>query len=244
MSRPDYYAVLGILPSAEDIVIRAAYRALAQRYHPDKWQGDANEATQRMAEINEAYAILSDPKKRSDFDRTRGAQEEAESVFDEPSGKSNFDDPLTTNWSIATEYYPALIAIERELNEVSSALAYAYRALMLDTKEFDRMRELAARMRKQFLARYFGDSPEIQEFAVFLIKQKNKAAALELNTAIKVLGENADPGMIIRKLKQKYSVQTEVEDEAESSDTWRSEKSQPNHVVGSKRIDIRAGLGI
>ena len=59
-SDKDYYRILGVLDDAEDIVIKAAYRALAQRYHPDRWQGDAGEATRRMAEINAAYAILSD----------------------------------------------------------------------------------------------------------------------------------------------------------------------------------------
>ena len=36
-STKDYFAVLGVLPTAEDIVIRAVYRALAQRYHPDRF---------------------------------------------------------------------------------------------------------------------------------------------------------------------------------------------------------------
>ena len=65
---PDYYRNLGVLDDAEDVVIRAAYRALAQRYHPDKWQGDATEATRRMQRINEAYGILSDSVKRRHYD--------------------------------------------------------------------------------------------------------------------------------------------------------------------------------
>ena len=56
----DYYRILGVLDDAEDIIIKAAYRALAQRYHPDKWSGDQVEATKRMAEINEAYSVLSE----------------------------------------------------------------------------------------------------------------------------------------------------------------------------------------
>ena len=67
----DYYRVLGVLDDAEDIVIRAAYRALAQRYHPDKWQGDQAEATRRMAEINAAYAVLSSSVQRHAYDLTR-----------------------------------------------------------------------------------------------------------------------------------------------------------------------------
>lgn len=62
--KKDHYQILGVLDDAQDIVIRAAYKALAQRYHPDKWKGDVNEANSRMAQINEAYGVLSDPIKR------------------------------------------------------------------------------------------------------------------------------------------------------------------------------------
>jgi len=48
----DYYRILGILDDAEDIIVRAAYKALAQRYHPDKWKGNKDEANKRMQEIN------------------------------------------------------------------------------------------------------------------------------------------------------------------------------------------------
>lgn len=65
----DYYAVLGVLSSAEDVVISGAYRALAQRYHPDRFDGD--DANVRMAEINEAYRILSDAELRAQYDKAR-----------------------------------------------------------------------------------------------------------------------------------------------------------------------------
>ena len=63
-----YYQTLGVLPDTEDIVIRAAYRALAQKYHPDKWQGDPSEANRLMRQLNEAYETLSNPVKRSVYD--------------------------------------------------------------------------------------------------------------------------------------------------------------------------------
>ena len=58
MSSDDLYSVLGVLPDAEDIVITAAYRALAQRYHPDRWGGDPAIAHKRMSAINAAYKTL------------------------------------------------------------------------------------------------------------------------------------------------------------------------------------------
>ncbi len=58
MENIDYYSVLGVNKDADEVVIRAAYRALAQKYHPDKWDGDISFANKKMIEINEAYAHL------------------------------------------------------------------------------------------------------------------------------------------------------------------------------------------
>src|SRR6185436_10024465 len=67
----DYYAILGVNPTAEDIVIRAAYKALAQRYHPDRYAGSPEEAHRRMSELTQAYEVLADPLRRPKYDRRR-----------------------------------------------------------------------------------------------------------------------------------------------------------------------------
>jgi curved DNA-binding protein CbpA len=68
----DYYAILGVSPAADPAVIKAAYRALAQLYHPDKVEPSRKaDATRRMAQINEAYAILGDPEARQAYDSAR-----------------------------------------------------------------------------------------------------------------------------------------------------------------------------
>ena len=67
----DYYAILGVNPNAEDIVIRAAYKALAQRYHPDRFAGSKDEAHRRMSELTQAYEVLADPVRRPKYDRRR-----------------------------------------------------------------------------------------------------------------------------------------------------------------------------
>jgi curved DNA-binding protein len=67
MAQRDYYEVLGIKKGASIEEIKRAYRKLAVKYHPDKNPGD-KEAEERFKEINEAYAVLSDPKKKEQFD--------------------------------------------------------------------------------------------------------------------------------------------------------------------------------
>ena len=68
----DLYEILHLHPSAHPDVIQAAYRRLALLYHPDK--NPSPEATEMMAAVNHAYAVLSDPEKRAEYDRTRSAQ--------------------------------------------------------------------------------------------------------------------------------------------------------------------------
>ena len=68
MDYKDYYKVLGVARSADEKEIKNAFRKLAQQYHPDKNQGDA-EAERKFKEINEAHTVLSDPGKRSKYDR-------------------------------------------------------------------------------------------------------------------------------------------------------------------------------
>lgn len=64
----DYYEVLGLSKGASDDEIKKAFRKLAMKYHPDKNPGD-KEAEEKFKEINEAYAVLSDPEQKSKYDK-------------------------------------------------------------------------------------------------------------------------------------------------------------------------------
>ncbi len=64
----DYYEVLGIDKNADDAAIKKAYRQLAKKYHPDMNPGN-QEAEKKFKEASEAYAVLSDPDKRRQYDQ-------------------------------------------------------------------------------------------------------------------------------------------------------------------------------
>src|SRR5512136_1867250 len=68
MADRDYYEVLGLKKGASADEIKKAYRKLAVKYHPDKNPGD-KAAEDRFKEINEAYAVLSDPQKKAQYDQ-------------------------------------------------------------------------------------------------------------------------------------------------------------------------------
>jgi molecular chaperone DnaJ len=64
----DYYEILGVGAQATEAELKKAFRGLAMQYHPDRNAGN-KEAEERFKEINEAYAVLSDPDKRAHYDR-------------------------------------------------------------------------------------------------------------------------------------------------------------------------------
>lgn len=62
----DYYTILGLHPDAEPEIMRKVYIALAQKFHPDNSDGQADE--ERLKKINEAYAVLKDASTRKEYD--------------------------------------------------------------------------------------------------------------------------------------------------------------------------------
>lgn len=66
----DYYAILGVDKKADAATIKKSYRALARELHPDKTKGD-KKLEDRFKEVSEAYEILSDDKKRAEYDQAR-----------------------------------------------------------------------------------------------------------------------------------------------------------------------------
>lgn len=80
----DYYEVLGIPKSADDAAIKKAYRQLAKKYHPDTNPGN-QEAEAKFKEASEAYAVLSDPQKRQQYDQFGHA------AFEGGAGGGGFD---------------------------------------------------------------------------------------------------------------------------------------------------------
>ncbi len=84
----DFYAILGVRKDATQEEIKRAYRRLAREWHPDRRPGD-KAAEERFKEINQAYEVLSDPKKRAEYDRVR---EMAASGFGFPGAGVRFED--------------------------------------------------------------------------------------------------------------------------------------------------------
>jgi len=201
----DYYRTLGILDDAEEIIIKAAYRALAQRYHPDKWSGNEAEATKRMTEINEAYGILSDPTQRKKYDeeffKFRDKTDKQNPSSDE---FEEFGDEELESWKIACDFFPSLKNDYQHLRKYDVLIANTFRTEILDKQTFRNSFSIKQKYESEYLNRYYGSNLKIQEFAKKLIFMGANDAAIKLNKIIKVMGEAIDYVTIKGKINQEF----------------------------------------
>ncbi len=132
----DYYRILGVLDDAEDIIIRAAYKALAQKYHPDKWKGESSEATQKMSAINEAYDILSNLEKKQRYDEEFFRNHARDESYEDDDSNANFISEEDETWQMAIDFYPIILQEFNELQKISHILANTYKTNLINSQDF------------------------------------------------------------------------------------------------------------
>ena len=105
MSNLNYYEILEVNENASIEVIDKAYRVLAKKYHPDVYEGDKKQAEAMMQKLNEAYDVLSDENKRSNYDAIlkRKKQIELEKSITENKKNSSIDRQNFNNINSRTE---------------------------------------------------------------------------------------------------------------------------------------------
>ncbi|MFH1996726.1 MAG: DnaJ domain-containing protein [Candidatus Omnitrophota bacterium] len=87
MARKDYYKILGVAEGVNLADLKKAYRKYALKYHPDRVpEAEKKSAEERFKEISEAYYVLSDPKRREEYDTLRRMSKGAEGGFSYASG--------------------------------------------------------------------------------------------------------------------------------------------------------------
>jgi curved DNA-binding protein CbpA len=109
----DYYSILQITPAATFTEVHKAYRARAMQYHPDR--NPTPGATLTMAAINEAYAVLSDPGRRRQYDQERVPAEPSD--FAGPILRAAYETLLKQGWTL-TEGNDKTIVLEQGFRAV------------------------------------------------------------------------------------------------------------------------------
>jgi curved DNA-binding protein CbpA len=206
----DYYSTLGIIPNAESAVIKAAYKAMLSVYHPDRFKGPKETAHARSIEINEAYEVLSNIDKRKQYDDLRGnTDDKAYSFKEESRAHEDYTDELETlekDWQVAVKYQPGLADSFNALQKISSKLAFSFKAVMLESKDFDNKKYIADKMELEYLISYFGTDKRIHSFAKALILGGHQYAARELNNVITVLGKRVDVERVIGQVESEFNL--------------------------------------
>lgn len=205
----DYYQILGVTPSADLAVIKAVYKALALKFHPDRNKETPDYAAKRMLEINEAYSVLSDEKKRAEYDKSRRGSSEQDQFDDQEEFGDKFNDvekQIEADWAVAIKYYPDLESILVSLNQVSKSLIIPYKLTLLEKKIFAQRQKLSDQMIDAYLQTYFGKNAEIKEYARLLLKKGRRDAALDLNKAVRVLGSAIDIHSVQSKIENEFNI--------------------------------------
>lgn len=203
----DYYSTLGVLPSAELAVIKGAYKAMMNIYHPDKYKGDKDYAIAKSQAITNAYEILKDPVKRAAYDETLGSKHDYTEEAQEAQASCDEEQKINAEqWQYALKYYPELAGYEYELSQLSPRLVMQFRLALIENKQFSQAYVLCRQLKQEFLQRFFGNKFEIQKFASELLKSGHRDAARELNKTINFLGNDVDVDRVIESIKQEFSI--------------------------------------
>ena len=200
----NFYQTLGVTPDAEIIVIKAAYRALCKKYHPDIYEGEKKYATEKMQEINEAYEILSNSTKRNSFDKSWG-QSNSYSSADQADKRYKSSNSIESEWSYAISYYPVLKELSNRLNKISPILDHSFKTLILEEKLYNNPEVVAYNIENSYLEKYFGKNNDIKIAAKKFILTNNRKAASELNKAVVFFGSQIDVRNILDKISKEYA---------------------------------------
>ncbi|MCX9155407.1 J domain-containing protein [Niveibacterium sp. 24ML] len=201
----DHYSVLAVLPSADFVVIRAAYKALAQRYHPDRYvtSDESAKAHIRMLAINEAYRVLSDPALRSAYDNEFAAQGGSR-FYSADDRELGLDESAKRDWETALKFYPELGVVDSRLRDLSCSLSASFRTYLLESKRFQQFSEIANSFEREFAETYFGRNAEIVSLAFDAIFSGRRDVAMALNRAVSVLGAECDAERVLRVVREDF----------------------------------------
>lgn len=189
----DYYAILGVLPSIDPDALKAVYRALMKKFHPDVFSGSKAEAERLSVAINEAYAVLSDPKLRAHYDSERGETDSrTKGQYDSQQDIRDSDALLTEEqkeaWNYIIAFQPIVVKHYESLMKWSSQLALQFQITIIELKLSYESEHVRTTLEKDFFHRFFGENEVIQTFVKKCLVEGRKDIAKELNKAIRILG--------------------------------------------------------
>ena len=194
---PDHYQTLGLARHAEMVVVKAAYRAMASLYHPDR--NTAPDAIERIQRINIAYGVLSDPVRRQAYDATLAGHPTPAAAPDDDG-----PDPLAERWKLAAGFFPEIWSLHARLERLSVQMGDEFRLQLLQHQQFAEAPALAERLRTEFMGRHFGTDAALLDYAEQLLLAREIDAARFVSQIVSVLGSSVTVDSVREKIERRY----------------------------------------
>jgi curved DNA-binding protein CbpA len=177
-----HYDVLGVAADTPDVVIKAAFRALAKECHPDRANAEIGD-TEKFIEIQTAYSVLSKPQSRDEYDAELRHQSLVhDAPFAAATAVSGVQSPFP--WASAQQRTADIERICARLGLYSEALSQSFHEAYLRGECGNEPWGFAEEMEKNFFREYFGEDPDVQSLAKLLLLGSRAGAALTLNELV------------------------------------------------------------
>lgn len=216
MKNRTLYEILEVSEDSSSDFIKAAYRILASKYHPDKVDNKAKSNSKSMSDINEAYRILSDHILKSEYDRELSKERKTNKKYNgnQKNNHSNYYGVFKENqeeiakWEIVEEYHPQIKKISNNLYKISEDLFLEYAKIVLSGKEYNQIQSIAEHMEIDFLKNNFGLNPRAQHFGKKLLLSNQTLAAKKFRLTIKTVDDKVKVSKIENKICQEFNINT------------------------------------
>lgn len=206
----NFYDTLGVSQNAEIEVIKAAHKALAKKYHPDTYSGDKKKAEEKLKSINAAFDVLSNSKKRKEYDEKIKTNDK-QTGFDDKSdfnADENGEPVLKEDWQVLIEVFPEAEEMRKQLSFYSPKLSFAYQIHLLTFKGAVNSVLTGEQLKKDYFQRHFGTNRELHNLVELLLLANKRHIAKEINRKVALLG-TASSKRIIIDIEKKHATELE-----------------------------------
>ena len=194
----NYYHILGLTlesnPSEE--LITSCYKALVKIFHPDVFNGDKKLGEEKIRDINEAYDVLKDKKKKKIYDeelKSFLSKKEGNNKKDNSNEYQNYENFNTKefqkDWEVVLDVYPEIEEMRIYLEKFNTQLSFQFQVILITAKSYDKANKLKKTLLDNFLTIHFGNNKLIRDLAERIFVDGHPDLAVELSRYILVIGD-------------------------------------------------------
>lgn len=208
----NYYHILGLTleSNPDEELITSCYKALVKIFHPDVFKGNKKLGEQKIRDINEAYNILKDSKKKKKYDEElvnhlkKQKEDNSANQENEYQSYDNFNaKEFEKDWEVVLDVYPEIEEMRLYLSKFNTQLSFQFQVILITNKSYDDAKQLKQTLLDNFLTIHFGEEQNFIDLAERFFVDGHKDLAVELSRYIKIIGDN-DSLKLIKAFFKKF----------------------------------------